>query len=255
MATTRTGVVLLAVVGVLWTVYTRAGMRLYAQASQLYRDADAAAANTLYYQIDRLYPFRLAGPAGAFVERARRDRHKSQLYADAQAAQQAGEWQTAVQHYEALLLTQPTLKLRDSAQENLAQALIQWARSLEANGERERALDRYRYLRDEDLGRGRQFDGQPIRTHQIIGTLYLEWGDEQLSRDPQAALATYRRALADTDDPGVWALAEGRMVDAYCGWNAQLRREGAESRAARVCIALGIEFPALASNPCAACSP
>jgi len=253
--TVRTGVVLMAIGSVLWIIYTRGGARLYAQASQLYRDTDVAKANTLYRQIDRFYPFRLAGGAGAdFVEHTRQDQYKTQLYLDAQAAYDAAEWQTAVQHYEALLLSQPALKLRDSAEAHLAQALVQWAHSLEANGQRERALDRYRYLRDEDLGRGRQLDGQPIRTHRLIGTLYLDWGDEQLSQDPEAALATYRRALFDADDPGVWVLAEERMVDAYCAWNTQLRQAGDESRAARVCTELGIEFPALSSDPCAACT-
>jgi len=254
--TVRTGVVILAILASLWILYTRGGARLYAQASQLYHDMDVAKANTLYRQIDRLYPFRVASLAGdSIVERARRDQYKTQLYLDAQAAYDAAEWQTAAQHYEALLLTQPTLKLRDSAEAHLAEALVRWARLLEADGQRERALDRYRYLRDEGLGRGRQLDGEPIRTHWLIGTLYLDWGDEQLSQDPEAALATYRRALSDTDDPGVWMLAEERMVGAYCAWNTQLRQAGDESRAARVCTELGIEFPALASDPCAACTP
>ena len=59
----------------------------------------------------------------------------------------------------------------------------------------------------------------------------------------------------DWDDPGVWELAEARMVDAYCAWSAQLYWGGDESRAAGVCVELGIEFPALASDPCATCAP
>jgi tetratricopeptide (TPR) repeat protein len=248
--TVRTGVVLLALAGVLWILYARAGARLYAQASQLYRDTDVAAANTLYRQFDRLYPFRLPGAGKSIVERARRDQYKTQLYVDAQAEYDTADWLAAVQHYEALLLTQPALKLRDSAEAQLAKALIQWARLHEAAGQHERALDRYRYLRDEDLGRGRQFDGQPIRTHRLIGNLYLDWGDAQLGQDPEAALATYRRALSDTDDPGVWALAEERMIGAYCAWNAQLRQAGDAERAGGVCVEFGLEFPALAPDPC-----
>jgi hypothetical protein len=247
----------LAILALLWIAYARAGVRLYAQASQLYRDTDADAANTRYLQIDRLYPF--PGLAGDFVERARREQHKTQLYLDAQAAQAEEQWQIAVQHYEALLLTQPALQLRDSAQARLAESLLRWARSLEADmgreHARERALDRYRYLRDEGLGRDQQVDGEPIRVHRLIGGLYLDWGDEQLSQDPEAALATYRRALVDTDDPGVWALAEERMVDAYCAWNTQLIQAGDQQRADRVCVELGFEFPALAPLPCAVCAP
>lgn len=260
-AAARTGVILLALTSILWTLYARAGEQLYTRASQLYRDQDVAAAHTLYCQIDRLYPFRVTGYTGAgqagatFVDRARRDRYASRLYLDAQAAYEAGEWKTAVQHDEALLLTQPALALRDSVQARLAQALVQWARSFKATGQYERALDRYRFVRDEGLGRGRQLEGQPIRIHHWIGTLYLEWGDELVSQDPEAALATYRRALLDTDDPGVWALAEERMVDAYCTWSRQLYEAGDGRRAAAICIELEAEFPALASGPCAACTP
>jgi hypothetical protein len=146
--------------------------------------------------------------------------------------------------------------LRDRAQAHLVDALIQWARAFEADGQRERALDRYRFVRDEGLGRDRYIDGQPIRIHRTIGTLYLDWGDELLEQsDPEAALATYRRALADTDDPGVWALAEERMVDAYCAWNGQLYQAGQENRATGICIELGNEFPVLVPDPCSVCTP
>jgi tetratricopeptide (TPR) repeat protein len=254
--TVRLGVSLLATVSVLWIAYARAGARLYAQASQMHRDGDVARANTLYRQIDRFYPFRVPGKAGAFVERARQDQHESQLYLDAESAYRAGEGQTAVQHYEAFWLTQPALKLRDSAQAHLVEALLQWARAHEAAGELERALDRYRFVRDEGLARDQQLDGQPIRIHQAIAELYLDWGRELLEQqDPEAALATYRRALDDSSDPRMWSLAEERMVDAYCTWSTELRQAGQEDRAAGVCIALGTEFPALAPNLCAACTP
>jgi hypothetical protein len=240
----------------LWIAYARAGARLYDQASQAHRREEIAQANALYRQIDRFYPFRVSSNAGDFVERARSDQYECQLYLDAERAYQAAEWQTAASHYEAFWLTQPTLNLRDRAQPHLAEALIRWARALEADGQRERALDRYRFVRDEGIGRGRQIDGQPIRVHRIMGTLYLDWGDELLEQsDPEAALATYRRALADTDDPGVWELAEERMIDAYCAWNAQVRQAGQENRAAGICIELGNEFPALNPDPCAACAP
>lgn len=250
------GIRLLAATSLLWIVYARAGARLYAQASQAHRTKEIAQANALYRQIDRFYPFRVSSNAGAFVERARSDQYECQLYLEAERAYQAAEWQTAVLHYEAFWLTQPTLNLRDRAQPHLVEALIRWARALEADGQRERALDRYRFVRDEGIGRGRQIDGQPIRVHRIMGTLYLDWGDELLEQsDPEAALATYRRALADTDDPGVWELAEERMIDAYCAWNAQVRQAGQENRAAGICIELGNEFPALNPDPCAACAP
>jgi tetratricopeptide (TPR) repeat protein len=256
----RTGVILLAVASLLYVLYARTGERLYVRASQLYRDQDITAASALYRQIDRFYPFRItgrtgAGNAGSFVDHARRALYVSQLYLDAQAAFEVGEWQTAVQHDEALLLTQPSLSLRDRVQARLFEALIRWARSLEAGGQRERALDRYRFVRDEGLGRGQQVDEQPVRIHPTIGTLYIDWGDELKSQDPEAALATYRRALADTDDPGVWALAEQQMIDTYCAWSRQFREAGDAQRASRICIEFGTEFPALASYSCAACTP
>jgi tetratricopeptide (TPR) repeat protein len=228
-------------------------------ARQLYREGSVAEAHALYRRIDRLYPFpSLAslGHAGEnWIEDARQDLRECQLYLDAETAYQGAEWQAAVSRYEALWLTSPPLELRDTAQAHQAEALVRWARALEAEGQRERALDRYRFVRDENLGRGRQIDGQPIQVHRAIGDLYLDWGDELLAQDPEAALATYRRALADTDDPGVWARAEGRMVDAYCAWNAQLHQAGQDDRAAGVCIELGNEFPALVPDPCAACAP
>ena len=252
----RAGLLVLALVSVLWIAYGWVGARLYAQASQAHRAGDAAQANAVYRQIVRLYPFRFPGPGGGFVARARSDQHECQLYLDAEAAYQAAEWQTAVQRYEAFWLTQPALKLRDSAEIHLLEALLRWAQELEAAGQRERALDRYRFVRDQQLGRGRQIDGQPVRVHRVIGSLYLQWGDELLNQqDYQAARATYRRALAETDDPGTWDRAEERLAETYCAWSAQLRQAGQVDRAQGICIEFENEFPALAPDPCASCTP
>jgi hypothetical protein len=252
----RAGLLVLALASVLWIAYGWVGARLYAQASQAHRAGDAAQANAVYRQIVRLYPFRFPGPGGGFVARARSDQHECQLYLDAKAAYQAAEWQTAVQRYEAFWLTQPALKLRDSAEIHLLEALLRWAQELEAAGQRERALDRYRFVRDQQLGRGRQIDGQPVRVHRVIGSLYLQWGDELLNQqDYQAARATYRRALAETDDPGTWDRAEERLAETYCAWSAQLRQAGQVDRAEGICIEFENEFPALAPDPCASCTP
>jgi hypothetical protein len=244
----------LAAGALLWTGYARAGSALSARASQAGRDGDVEQANALYRQLDRWYPFRSPLP-GRGLRSMGKGQHEVELFLAAEQAYQAAQWQTAVQHYEAVLLTQPDLKLRDRAQAHLLEALIRWARALEADAQRERALDRYRFVRDEGLHRGRQIDGEPVRVHRAIGELLLDWGDELLPTDPQAALATYRRALAETDDPGVWALAEERMIDAYCAWSDQARQAGQAERAAGICVELGIEFPSLAPNPCAFCLP
>ena len=58
---------------------------------------------------------------------------RSQLYLDAkQALSRPPNGRPPFQHYEALLLTQPALSAARPRQAHLAEALIQWARSLEA---------------------------------------------------------------------------------------------------------------------------
>jgi hypothetical protein len=252
----RAGVLVLVLANVLWITYGRVGARLYAQANRAHRAGDVDKANAGYQQIVRLYPFRFPGPGGGFVARARSDQYECQLYLDAETAYLAADWQAAVQHYEALWLTQPALQLRDAAEPRLLEALMSWARELEAAGQRERALDRYRFVRDQQLGRGKQIDGQPVRIHRVIGDLYLEWGDELLNRqDYQAARATYRRALAETDDPGTWDRAEERLGETYCAWATQLRLDGQVDRAEGICVEFENELPALAPDPCASCPP
>jgi hypothetical protein len=245
-------ILLLTAGSVLWIAYARFGAGTHVQAVQTHRDGEIDQAQLLYTRIVRFYPFQIMD----FVSGARRGQRECALYTGAETAFRAGEWESAVRHYEALLLTNPALKLRDRAEAHLLDSLRQWARDLETSDQYERALDRYRYVRDEQLDRDRRGDGSDRSVHQAIGDLYVEWGDALLRRqDPEAALATYQRALADTQDPRVWAVAEERIIDAYCAWTALLFEQGRADRANGLCIELGNEFPTLPADRCTACAP
>jgi tetratricopeptide (TPR) repeat protein len=206
-----------------------------------------------YQRIEHAYPFAV----DEFVQRVRQDRRECQLYLDAESAYQSADYESAVQLYEALLLGNPPLAVRGTVQAHLLDALVRWGRELQDAGERERALDRYRFIRAKDLDRRvRQNTGQDsgFRVHQAIADLLLSWGDEQLAAgDPQAALATYRRILNDSADPRLWELAKGRMIDAYCAWSASLLEHGLVERAAGVCLELSYEFPSVVPDRCPAC--
>jgi tetratricopeptide (TPR) repeat protein len=208
-----------------------------------------------YKQIERAYPFAV----DEFVQRVRKDRRECQLYLDAESAYHSADYESAVLLYEALLLGDPPITMRGVVQAHLLDALFQWGQALQNAGERERALDRYRFVRAENLERRvRTSTGQDPgpRIHRTIADLLLTWGDEQLAmRDPQAALATYQRILYDSADPRLWELAEERMVDAYCTWSASLLERGLGERAAGVCLELGYEFPSVGPDRCAACEP
>jgi tetratricopeptide (TPR) repeat protein len=180
------------------------------------------------------------------------------LYLDAESAYQSAEYKTAVQRYEAFLLSNPAIAVRYEAQAHLLDALLKWGRTLDEAGERERALDRYRFVRDSALDRGGHLTayGEDVHIHKTIADLYLAWGDELLAAgDPQAALITYRRILRDAADPSLWDQAESRMVNAYCAWVTQLGNHGQADRAAGVCIELAREFPSTAIDRCVACNP
>ena len=60
----------------------------------------------------------------------------------------------AARRYEAFLLNSPAIALRQEAQSRLLDALLKWGGELAEAGERERALDRYRFIRDSALDRG-----------------------------------------------------------------------------------------------------
>jgi tetratricopeptide (TPR) repeat protein len=244
----------LALGSVLWTTYLGAGQQSYARALRAHRQGQLEQACVQYQPIERAYPFAV----NEFVQRIRQDRRECQLYLDAESAYQSGDYESAVQLYEALLLGNPPVAVRGTVQAHLLDALSRWGQALENAGERERALDRYRFIRVEDLDRRvRHSTGQDsgIHIHQRIADLLLTWGDEQLAAgDPQAALATYRRILGDSADPRMWELAEERMIDAYYAWSASLLERDLGEQAAGVCLELSHEFPAVAPDRCTSCT-
>jgi tetratricopeptide (TPR) repeat protein len=253
MQATRLVVFTLALVSVLWTTYLDVGRRNYARALHAHRRGQLEQACVHYQQIERAYPFAV----DESVQRVRQAGRECRLYLDAESAYQSADYESAVQRYEALLLGNPPVAVRGTLQARLLNALFQWGQALQNKGEQERALDRYRFIRVQDLDRRvRQSTGQDsgIRIHQTIADLLLSWGDEQLAAgDPQAAVATYRRILDDSADPRTWELAEERMIDAYCAWIASLLERGLGERAASVCLELSYEFPSVVPDRCTAC--
>jgi tetratricopeptide (TPR) repeat protein len=250
------GVVLLAMAAgsLLWALYLEAGESAYNRAAQADRRGQPADACALYGQIERYYPLHV----GRFVRSAYRGWRACQRYLDAESAYRSGDYERAVALYEAFLLGNPAIALRNEAQAHLLDALLQWGRALEDAGERERALDRYRFIRDSALHRGgyRTAGAPEVRIDEVIAGLYLAWGDELLEDDdPQAALATYRRTLHDAADPSLWDKAEDRIMDAYCAWATQLREQGQPDRAAGVCVEFSLEFPSTDPARCPECPP
>jgi tetratricopeptide (TPR) repeat protein len=248
----RGWVTVLTVTSVLYIVYVEVGAAYYAQALQRYGSGEIEQACLLYRRVDRLAPFANQN----YVTRARTSIQECDLVQTAEAAYRSGKWERAIRHYEALLLTHPALPVLDVAELHLLESLVRSARELEADGSYERALDRYRYVRDEDLGRDRQIDGQPVRIHESIARLYLDWGDSLLEgQDPLGALATYRRILVDTSDPRMWAIAEERIIDATCAGSTLLEEQNQPDRAAELCSSLELDFPSLPAGRCPACTP
>jgi len=231
------------------------------QADRLGQPAEACAH---YRQIESRYPL----DVDRFIRPARRGRRECQLYLDAESAYRSADYETAVGLYEAFLLGNPAIAIRHASQAHLLDALLKWGRALDDAGDQERALDRYRFVRDSGLDRGGHLAayGQDVRIHKTIADLYLAWGDELLAAgevpadassagDPQAAVATYRRILQDTGDPGLWDQAESRMVDAYCAWVTQLHEQGQADRAAGLCLELALELPSIGVDRCVECTP
>jgi tetratricopeptide (TPR) repeat protein len=250
------GVVVLALAAgsLLWALYLEEGKSTYDRAAQADRRGQPADACALYGQIERGFPLHV----GRFVRSAYRGQRACQLCLDAESAYRSGDYERAVALYEAFLLGNPAIALRNETQAHLLDALLQWGRALEDAGERERALDRYRFIRDSALDRaGHRTAGAPeVRIHKVVSDLYLAWGDELLEGDdPQAALATYRRTLHDAADPSLWDQAEDRMMDVYCAWAAQLREQGQSDRAAGVCVEFSLEFPSAGPARCPVCTP
>lgn len=227
----RAAVVVLAACSLLWTGYLSIGRRAYERAYAAHQAGDVAGALPVYRALGRAYPLEVAD----WVPRARRGLRECERYQAAEAARQAGDPDTAVAHFEALLAGNPAVAVRELAEADLVAALYDGAALLWEGGENERALDRYRYV----------YESYPNReVQQMIADLYLAWGDELLAAgDYGAAVKTYGRVVYDVSNPRLWRTADDRRVEAYCAWHALLRAQDETAQAAGVCAELRAAYP------------
>lgn len=238
----RVLVVVLAVGFLLWRVYLDAGHKLYNRAYTAHRQGDVARAMAGYRKVEQWYPFAV----DPFIERARQGMRECRRYQAAEAAYRAGAYESAVQAYEALLVGNPTMALRNAAQAHLVDALYRWAESMRQAGAYERALERYRFLRDGLEDR----DVQPA-----IADLYTAWGEALRQKgDYGAAIAAYRRIAYDVFSPRLWADADGQIANAYCEWSRALRTGGHDEQADHVCEEFGKTLSPAEVRSCAACA-
>ncbi len=235
-------VVAVTVGSVLWGLYLDVGSKWYAQARRDASRGNLESACRGYRRLTVWYPFYV----GDFVAGARYRSRECRRYREAEAAYLGGRCATAARGYEALLVGDVPFAMRRVAEEHLRDSLYRWAASLEKAGERERALDRYRFIRDE-------FDDS--RVEDEIATLYYRWGEElEAKGDYEAAVATYRRVAADVVDYRLWRKADERAVAAYCAWANALLADGQGARAAQVCADLHSAFPRADLSSCGGCA-
>jgi hypothetical protein len=238
----RALVVCLAVGLLLWVQYPTLGRKLYERAFRAHREGNVDRALSTYRTVAHWYPFAVDD----FVLQARRGLRECERYQAAALAYREGDPESAARQYEAFLVGNPAIALREPAETDLVAALYDWARDLEGQGMYERALDRYRYVRDEFRGRG---------ADEKTANLLLFWGDGLLAEgDYRAAVATYGRMTYNVSSPRYWQTADDRRVDAYCKWQASLRAAGEPARAAQVCRAFLAAYPA-AGAACSGCAP
>ena len=179
-----------------WTAYLRLGRDMVDHALQEHRGGDAEGALALYQQAERAYPFAWHD----FVVQARQEARECKRFLEAESAYREGAHETAVGAYEALLVGTPAITLQEQAREHLLASLYAWGRTLQGAGEQERALDRYRFIRDEYRDRA---------VHQAMTDLYLGWGEALAEEaDYQAAIATYRRIPQEVANPRLWSSAD-----------------------------------------------
>jgi tetratricopeptide (TPR) repeat protein len=236
-------VVSFAVVCLLWTTYLDVGLGLYGRASVAHREGSVGEAISLYQQVEGFYPFEV----DRFVTRTRQGLRECVSYQKAESAHQSAAYESAVHRYEAFLVGNPAIGLRESAQAQLLASLYGWGEMLEGAGEYERALDRYRFIRDEYR--------EPQVWH-TIADLYLARGEAlEAEEDYRGAIETYRRIARDVPDPRLWAVAEEEIAGACSAWVASLQVQGQAEQAARVCKELLDELPARAGGRCPGCGP
>jgi hypothetical protein len=237
----RLAIAAVAALSLLWAAYLRIGERAYERAHAAYSDGQVRSALARYRVLLRAYPL---GARRPFLSRAERDARACALAVEAADALHAGASDRAAASYEALLVGNPPVAVRDAAAQGLLAALQDGAAELRAGGVYERALDRLR-LANEALG--------SRVVYEPMAGLYLEWGDALLAdSDYEAATATYLRLRSDVASARQWQAAEERAADAYCVWQAALRDAGDEAGAAWVCDMLAEALPRMAEG-CAGC--
>jgi tetratricopeptide (TPR) repeat protein len=237
----RALVVCLAVGLLVWVQYPTLGQRLYDRAFHAHRDGDIDRALSVYRRVVRWYPL----VVDDFVLQARRGLQECERFQRAASARKAGQYEVAAQQYEAFLVGNPAIALRELAETGLVEALYGWAGDLEKQGVYERALDRYRYVRDEFRGRGAD-----AKTADLL----LFWGDALLEEgDHHAAVSTYGRIAYDVPSARYWRTGDERRGKAYCQWQAVLRAAGESARAAEVCQEFLDAVPDAATQ-CAGCA-
>ena len=235
----RVAVVAMALGALLWAQYLALGQRTSDRAGKAHRAGEVVEALSLYRALDRAYPFAVGDLMWQGLQECER-------YQAAVAAYEAADYASAVRQFEALLVGNPVIAVREPAESTLVASLTAWAASLRQAGERERALDRYRYVRDAFRERDVQ---------QRIAELYLDWGDALLAQgDYSGGIATYGRITYDVSHPRLWRDADEQRIGAYCAWQRSLRFAGDIEGAQRVCAELLAVYPA-ATEECGACRP
>jgi tetratricopeptide (TPR) repeat protein len=195
-------------------------------------------ATRLYRQVVRWYPY----VVDDFVVSAQRGLRSCLRFQRAESLYQQADYASAVGEYEAFLVSNPAVAVRDLAERRLMDSLYEWAGELGRAGAYERALDRYRFIQDAYRDR---------RVSQEISDLYVAWGQElQAEGDYSGAIATYQRLVYNVPNPRSRALANEQIASAYCAWSASLRAGGKEDRAEIVCD----EFDRLLGDVAASCS-
>ena len=233
-------VVALAIGVLVWGQALSLGQRAYKRAVQAHHDGDVKAALSHYRTLDRLYPFAVAD----WTLRVWRGRSECERYQRAVALYEQGDYEGAVGVLEALLVGTPAVAVRKAAEPVYTDALYAWADELVQAGETERALDRYRTVRD--VLRDRE-------VQQRISALHVEQGDALLSAgDHLGAVETYGRIFYDITHPRLWATADARRAEAYCAWTSALTADGQTEKAEAVCAELRAQYP---DTPCSACEP
>jgi len=237
----RLAVAAVAALSLLWAGYLRLGERAYERAYAFYRKGETSSALSRYRVLLRAYPLGVRRP---FVGRAERDARACARAVEGADALRAGAYDRAASVYEALLVGNLPVTVRDAARQGLLVALLEGAGEQQAGGAYEGALDRLR-LANEALG--------SRVVYEPMAELYLAWGDALLAgSDYGAAVATYNRMRYDVASARYWQAAEERGANAYCAWQAALRDAGDEARAVRVCDLFAEALPRMVEG-CTGC--